>query len=201
MSKRFSILLVVLTIISGLILCGCASYYAGWTAPYAMINKLQRNMTEQGAINLLGQPSRVEMVAERGHIIKMFLYRYYDASYVLGFVDNKLITWGTPETIKAMNELGNWDKNGRSLGLPSKSSQNTITSTSDVIESYIDGDFEGWDGDTIFKLDNGQIWEQASYSYTYHYSYHPEVTIYKTSGGYKMRVEGVDDTIYVRRLK
>ena len=48
MSKRFSILLVVLTIISGLILCGCASYYAGWTAPYAMINKLQRNMTEQG---------------------------------------------------------------------------------------------------------------------------------------------------------
>jgi hypothetical protein len=29
----------------------------------------------------------------------------------------------------------------------------------------------------------------------------PEVTIYKAAGGYKMKVEGMDDTIYVRRIK
>lgn len=74
-------------------------------------------------------------------------------------------------------------------------------STSTIIESYIDGTFEGWDGDTLFKLRNGQIWEQASYSYTYHYAYSPEVLIYSTAGGYKMVVEGVSETIYVRRLK
>ncbi len=68
------------------------------------------------------------------------------------------------------------------------------------IESYVDGTFEGWDGDTIFLLTNGQIWQQASYSYTYHYAYRPWVVIYPTSGGYKMMVEGVDKTIYVRRL-
>lgn len=74
-------------------------------------------------------------------------------------------------------------------------------STHTIIESYIDGTFEGWDGDTLFKLRNGQIWEQASYSYIYHYAYSPEVLIYSTSGGYKMVVDGVSETIYVRRLK
>lgn len=73
--------------------------------------------------------------------------------------------------------------------------------TADVIESHIEGDFEGWEGETIFKLDNGQIWQQSSYAYTYHYAYRPEVLIYRTSGGYKMKVEDVDDTIYVKRLK
>ena len=29
-----------------------------------------------------------------------------------------------------------------------------------VIESKIDGEFEGWEGDTIFKMMNGQIWQQ-----------------------------------------
>ena len=71
----------------------------------------------------------------------------------------------------------------------------------EVIESHIDGTFEGWDGDTIFKLDNGQIWQQASYAYTYHYAYRPKVVIYRTTGGWNMKVEGVDDTIYVKRLK
>ncbi len=83
------------------------------------------------------------------------------------------------------------------LSVPSE----TFTSTSDIIESYIDGDFEGWDGDTIFKLDNGQIWQQDSYDYTYSYAYHPKVLIVKISGRYKMQVDGVKDTIYVRRLK
>lgn len=73
--------------------------------------------------------------------------------------------------------------------------------TADVIESHIDGEFEGWDGETIFKLTNGQIWQQSSYAYTYHYAYRPEVLIYKTNSRYKMKVEGVDRTIYVKRLK
>lgn len=73
--------------------------------------------------------------------------------------------------------------------------------TSDAIESEISGDFHGWDGETIFKLTNGQIWQQAEYDYEYEYAFQPEVTIYKATGGYKMKVEGMDDTIYVRRLR
>ena len=69
------------------------------------------------------------------------------------------------------------------------------------VESHINGVFEGWDGDTIFELRNGQIWQQASYSYTYHYAFSPEVFIYSANGGYKMIVDGVSETIYVRRLE
>jgi peptidoglycan hydrolase-like protein with peptidoglycan-binding domain len=70
-----------------------------------------------------------------------------------------------------------------------------------VIETKIEGEFEGWDGETIFLLDNGQIWQQSSYDYTYHYAYRPDVLIYKSGGEYKMKVEEVDDTISVIRLK
>ena len=71
----------------------------------------------------------------------------------------------------------------------------------DFIESTIEGEFNGWEGETIFKLSNGQIWQQVSYAYTYHYSYRPKVFIIKTHGAYKMKVDGVSGTIFVKRLK
>jgi hypothetical protein len=73
--------------------------------------------------------------------------------------------------------------------------------TPDVVESHIDGDFEGWSGDTTFKLDNGQIWQQAGYGYSYHYAYHPSVTIRRTGTSYRMKIEGTVDSVAVKRLK
>ena len=70
-----------------------------------------------------------------------------------------------------------------------------------VIETQIDGDFEGWEGETIFKMMNGQIWQQSSYDYTYHYAYSPEVLIYEFNGSWIMRVEDLDETIAVTQLK
>ena len=75
------------------------------------------------------------------------------------------------------------------------------TSCSPAIENTISGEINGWDGETVFKLDNGQIWEQAEYSYTYFYAYRPDVTIYQTSSGCRMKVEDEDETILVRRIK
>jgi len=72
---------------------------------------------------------------------------------------------------------------------------------SSVIESYIDGTFEGWRGETVFKLTNNQIWQQSSYAYTYHYAYRPSVIIYSGSGGCSMKVDGVSESIPVKRLK
>jgi hypothetical protein len=70
-----------------------------------------------------------------------------------------------------------------------------------AVESAITGEVHGWDGETIFKLDNGQIWQQAEYDYTYFYEYHPDVTIYATSGGCRLRVEDESDTVLVKRIK
>ena len=72
---------------------------------------------------------------------------------------------------------------------------------SPAVESAISGEVEGWDGETIFKLDNGQIWQQAEYDYTYFYEYHPDVTIYETTGGCRMKVEDESDTVLVKRIK
>ncbi len=71
-----------------------------------------------------------------------------------------------------------------------------------IIETKMDGEFEGWDGETVFKLANGQIWQQSEYAYTYHYAYRPDVLIYPSKfGGWKMKVDGVERSIGVERLK
>jgi hypothetical protein len=69
-----------------------------------------------------------------------------------------------------------------------------------MIKSQIDGEFSGWEGDTLVKLVNGQVWQQAEYWYHYHYAYMPRVTI-TTDGGYKMAVEGISKSVRVERLK
>jgi hypothetical protein len=69
-----------------------------------------------------------------------------------------------------------------------------------MIKSKIDGEFSGWEGETLVKLINGQVWQQTEYWYHYHYAYMPKVTI-TTDGGYKMSVEGVPKPVRVERLK
>ena len=77
----------------------------------------------------------------------------------------------------------------------------TGATASAVIETQIDGDFEGWEGETIVKLMNGQIWQQTEYHYHYHYAFMPKVLIYRSGGGYKMKVDGVEKAVGVERLR
>ena len=70
-----------------------------------------------------------------------------------------------------------------------------------VIETQIDGEFEGWDGETVVKLMNGQIWIQTEYHYEYLYAYMPGVLIYQSGGNWKMRVEGTSKAVGVRQLR
>lgn len=85
--------------------------------------------------------------------------------------------------------------------IPTPKLTTPIPVTSGVIENSIDGTFNGWGGDTIFQLRNGQIWQQSSFDYKYHYAYSPDVAIYQSGSGYKMKVDGVDSTINVTRIK
>jgi len=63
---------------------------------------------------------------------------------------------------------------------------------SNVIESNIDGTFEGWKGDTVYKLTNGQVWKQKTYKYEYKYAFRPAVVIAEINGSYVMQVEGIN---------
>lgn len=69
-----------------------------------------------------------------------------------------------------------------------------------MIKSQIAGEFSGWEGETLIKLVNGQVWQQTEYWYHYHYAFMPRVTI-TTDGGYKMIVEGIPKAVRVERLK
>ena len=75
------------------------------------------------------------------------------------------------------------------------------TVSSAVIEDRIDGESDGWDGRTLVKLTNGQIWEQSEYYYHYRYAFMPKVLIYKSGGVYKMKIDGIERAVGVRRLK
>jgi hypothetical protein len=80
-------------------------------------------------------------------------------------------------------------------------SVDTESKCTPAIETTLAGEFNGWEGETIFKLSNGQIWEQAEYDYMYSYSYMPEVTIYPTTTGCKLKVEDENETVLVKRIK
>ncbi len=77
----------------------------------------------------------------------------------------------------------------------------SVPSGPGVIESQIDGEFNGWSGETIFRLTNGQIWQQSSFAFHFHFAFRPRVWIYPVTGGYRMQVEGDTETVAVRRLR
>jgi hypothetical protein len=60
-----------------------------------------------------------------------------------------------------------------------------------VIASNIDGPFFGWHGSTVFKLANGQVWEQDGHARAYCFAYRPNLTITETSGTHLMEIAGV----------
>jgi hypothetical protein len=86
--------------------------------------------------------------------------------------------------------------------MPAQPAGAPVAAAPAVIETQMDGEFEGWDGETIFKLANGQIWQQTEYAYTYRYAFRPKVLIYRSqTGGWKMKVDGIDRAIGVEKLK
>ena len=92
-------------------------------------------------------------------------------------------------------------ENGRKEA-PESMSRNTVSSSAaSAIESQIEGNFKGWEGETVVKLVNGQIWQQAEYYYHYHYAVMPKVLVYKSGDGYKMKVDGIDRSVLVKQLR
>ncbi len=60
--------------------------------------------------------------------------------------------------------------------------------------------WEGWDGDTIVRLTNGQIWEQRGSRLSISIKFNPDVTIFKKGFAYYMLIEGENKPVRVTRL-
>lgn len=73
----------------------------------------------------------------------------------------------------------------------------------ETIVSRINGTFSGWDGQTVFKLENGMIWAQADKDKFYTQEMQsPTVTIKPgLFGAWNLTVEGHDDECRVQRIQ
>jgi len=66
-----------------------------------------------------------------------------------------------------------------------------------VVSSRIAGEFEGWEGETQFVLENGQIWQQVGWDFYSGYAMRPRVSI--VAG--VMTIEGVPKSVRVRPIE
>jgi hypothetical protein len=67
-------------------------------------------------------------------------------------------------------------------------------------DGIIVSDFGGFDGNSQFEFDNGHVWKQAEYKYSYHYAYRPHAIIIDGIGGVTLHVEDMTDEVLVRRV-
>jgi hypothetical protein len=69
-------------------------------------------------------------------------------------------------------------------------------------EARLVGDFKGWTGKTVFKLDNGQVWRQRSAS-TYRYKGADTRVRFEQNwmGGWEMEVLSTGKSVLVKKLR
>jgi hypothetical protein len=70
-----------------------------------------------------------------------------------------------------------------------------------VIESTITSEFNGFKHGNIYRLANGQIWEQTEVYIWVWVWVNPKVLIWNDGGIYRMKVEGIDHPVMVRRIR
>lgn len=69
------------------------------------------------------------------------------------------------------------------------------------IRTQIEGGFEGWDGETVFKMKNGQVWQQYNRQDRFNYqSYNQEVLLYKKDCSWIMNLQGLNQSIEVIQI-
>jgi len=70
-----------------------------------------------------------------------------------------------------------------------------------ILEAIIDGEFKGWDGQTVFKLSNRWVWQQIDLQRCLHLALSPKILLINTGYGIKAKVEGVSIAVDVVRLR
>ena len=78
-----------------------------------------------------------------------------------------------------------------------------LSTPRDEIVARIDGEFRGWSSNSVFRLDNGMVWEASGQgSLVVPAMSNPEVTIEPAfMGSWMLRVEGYNASIRVKRVE
>ncbi len=62
--------------------------------------------------------------------------------------------------------------------------------TINVFALNVDGEFNGWEGETAVKLSDGSWWVQSGYEFNYCYGYNPKADLYNENGTIKLLING-----------
>ena len=69
-----------------------------------------------------------------------------------------------------------------------------------IEQGQLKGSFRGFrNRDTVFAFTNGHRWKQGEYKYVYHYAYRPQARVVQEGGRYLLHVEGMSESVEVRR--
>lgn len=69
-----------------------------------------------------------------------------------------------------------------------------------TINSKIEGAFTGYNGGAVFRLANGQVWQQKRHKYKYRYKYRPSVRIILDGNEHMLHVDCMDEPVAVVRV-
>lgn len=92
-----------------------------------------------------------------------------------------------------------------SIGLLKKDSQKAVNSQpmpyENVQQVTIEGVFQGWSGETIVKLSNGELWQQADKYVEQSMLPSPSAFVLEKGGAFRLKIDGVDKSVKVVRIK
>ena len=69
----------------------------------------------------------------------------------------------------------------------------------EIARSVIVSEFHGCNGSSVYRLNNGQTWQQSRYRYEYRYAYRPEARVVEEKGRYLLYVAGLGQPVTVQR--
>jgi len=114
-----------------------------------------------------------------------YMYEYYP-SVVICPERNLLIVGGKKIDVERVSE---------------DSSRTSQKNPDTIIKDMVNGYWQGWQGKTIVKLMNGQIWEQVGPWASAAARMNPQVLLVKKGAQYHMQVDGESSAVLVRRLR
>jgi len=92
---------------------------------------------------------------------------------------------------------------GTATGAAAADNRGLEDGSSEDIRSRLMGSFSGWDGETVFELENGMVWQQAeSGTFSVATMENPEVRIRSGMfGSWQLQVDGYNRRIRVERVR
>lgn len=108
----------------------------------------------------------------------------------------------SPAEVEALNQwLTEYTANEASV-VKSRSVSVKKAAKEEKVQAKIVGEFEGWTGDTVFHLDNGQIWKQRLRGRYRANTENPEIVITKNwMGFYRLTIVSSGRSVGVKRVK